>query len=166
MLIALCLLLSIVTIGVLYVFFAPFYIEINSTKSLYRLRLHYLASISFLVNNDPEKMELKILAWKKELNISSSIKDLESEKRIKQRTKLPKIFLKKILAVLKTFKINNLKVNLDFGDMQLNGILYPVFYCLGLKINKQLYINFEGKNFISVEIENSLARISWAYITS
>lgn len=166
MFIALYLLLSFVTIGILYVFFAPFYIEINSTKSLYRIRLHYLASISFFVNNDPEKMELKILAWKRELNISSSAKVHESEKKIKQKNKIPKIFWKKILAVLKTFKINNLQLNLDFGDMQLNGILYPVFYCLGLKTNKQFYINFEGKNFISAEIENSLARISWAYITS
>jgi len=72
--------------------------------------------------------------------------------------------IKKMRAIIKTFKINTCYINIDTGDAGLNGMLYPGFYWLSAYIHKPVGINFLNENDIVLEIENSLARMAWAYI--
>ncbi len=163
---SLAVLLVIVIVFLAYLFFAPFYIEINSSRSLYRLRLYRIASVSFFVDNDPEKMELGFLIWKRKINFPAASSRTDHKKEIKIKKRWPNISLRKIIGVIKSFKINVLNATFDFGDMQINGILYPLFYWISFKTKKNILVNFQGNNSIVIEIENSLARIIWAYFNS
>ncbi len=162
----LAVLLIIVIVFLAYLFFAPFYIEINSNTSLYRLRLHRMASVSFFVDNDPVKMELGFLIWKRKINFSATRPKAEQKKEIKNKKSWSNISLTKIIGVIKSFKINVLNATFDFGDMQINGILYPLFYWISFKTKKNILVNFRGNNSLVIEIENSLARMIWAYFNS
>jgi len=55
---------------------------------------------------------------------------------------------------------------LDTGDMPLNGILFPWFYLFSRRVNHDVLINFNNENTIKLKIENSIARMLWAYIKS
>jgi hypothetical protein len=68
--------------------------------------------------------------------------------------------------VIRSFKVNKLEATFDFGDMQWNGILYPLFCWISCKTGKDVRINFEGKNIIVLQAENNIARMSRAYICS
>jgi hypothetical protein len=159
-------LLFIVITFSIYLFFAPIFLEINSLTGLYRLRLHYFGSLNFLLKNESIIMEVKILRWKKyidllEVNFFSPKK---TPKRVSKKS--ASISLKKIKAIVKSFKINNFEMSICFADMPTNGILYPVFYLLGFYLKKKIAINFIEENKIIIEVKNNLARMSWAYLSS
>lgn len=71
---------------------------------------------------------------------------------------------RKLRGVLRSFKINKCNVLLDTGDQQLNGILYPVFCMMRYYSGKYFEINFMNRNEVVLEIENSIARMGWAYL--
>lgn len=153
---------------ILYLLFAPFYIEVNSITSLYRIRFHHLASISLKPVNGSVTLELNILFWKKQLNRSQNnepgIQRIKDEKNKKTRKR--SLSMQTLKNLLMSFKLNTFDVLLDTGDVTLNGKLYPFFYLLGIFIRKPVQINFTGQSHIILEIENSLARLALAFIRS
>ncbi len=161
-------LLFFVFIIILYLLLAPFYIEVNSITSLYRIRFHRLASISLKPVNDSVTLELTILFWKKQLNRSQNnepgIQRAKDEK-VKKPGKRS-LGMQTLKNLLMSFKVNTFDVLLDTGDVVLNGKLYPLFYLLGFFMRKPVQINFTGQSHIILEIENNLARLSRAYIRS
>jgi len=168
------LLILIILITVLtYSLFAPFYLEIDSTKGLFRLRFHHLISARILLEYSSLILEIKSPIWNKRIDLlaqNESKKKTISEDKIpekkksKSRKKAYKISFKKLKAMLRTFKINIFYVNLDFGDVFLNAKLFPIFLGLRLYTRKNLKVNFIGENEIKIEIENNMARIIWAFI--
>lgn len=168
--IVLLVLLLIVLVVFLYLFFAPFYFEINTTDSTYRIRFHRLASISLKMIDRSLMAEIKICWWIKRFELWPGKNGAGKEARIdktpvkaKKKRKMP---FRKIKAVLKSFKISKCSVSVDTGDMQLNGVLWPVFYLFKVRSGKDMRINFIGENKIILEVKNNLARMSWAYISS
>lgn len=162
--------LLIVLIVLLYLFFAPFYFEINTTNGLYRIRFHRLASISLKMIDSSLIAEVKIGWWTKQIDLFSIDKNADEKRTVAKKTvkakKKKKFSFKKIKAVLKSFKISKCSISIDSGDMQLNGILWPVFYLFKVRSGKDFRINFIGENKIVLEVKNNLARMSWAYISS
>jgi hypothetical protein len=159
-------LLFIVICTLVYLFFAPFYLEVNSRENLYRFRFHRLASVSLKMENDALILDGRIALWKKQVDIFAVKKGqkLKSGKTLNKR--MQGIPIKKMLNMLKSFKVNKCYLTMDSGDMQLNGILYPFFYMISYYTGKNILINFKEENELIFEIENSLARMSWAYISS
>lgn len=158
-----------------YIFFAPFYLELDSTRNLCRLRFHYLARVSFQMVDDLPFIQLQIFGWKKQLNIlniwrsgpkKQSKQSVATQKSKKRKAKSSTIPWKKIKNVLASFRINHCQISLDFGDVRANALLYPIVYWIKVKSKKNIAVNFIGENKIILEIENSLARMSWAYISS
>lgn len=152
-----------------YFFVAPFYIEINTTQDLYRFRFHKLASVSLIVNEIPVLL-LKIAGWRKEIRITGRpetkgivIKKKEHISRPKKRRSLSYAQVKQ---VLKSFKVKTFYLDADFDDIALNGILYPFFYWLSWYSGKTLKINFNGNTVIIIVVQNNIARMSWALISS
>lgn len=164
--------LLLILLPLCYVFFAPFYLELDSTKNLYRLRFHHAASVSFQLIDDSPFLLLRILGWTKQVDILAMKPTTEpgQQKKItpakKRRTSRSKISWKKMLNVLASFRINHCQISLDFGDVQVNALLYPIVYWIRIKTKKNIAINFTGHNELQLEIKNSLARMSWAYISS
>jgi hypothetical protein len=75
-------------------------------------------------------------------------------------------FFKKMRLILKSFKIKKCFITIDTGNMPLNGMLFPWIYLLSIYTKKTVMINFSEKNIIILQIENSIARMLWAYFKS
>jgi hypothetical protein len=155
--------LALVFAAGIYLFFAPFYFELNTVKNVFRLRFHHLLSVSL---NPDWGIEVRLAWWR--LNISSWKRE-RSEKKSgpKQVTaRKRRMSIDQITALVKSFKVKACHVNLDFGDMQLNGFLYPFFCWLSWRSRKHFEINFIGRTEINIALQNSIARMSWALISS
>jgi hypothetical protein len=158
---------------IIYFLFAPIYIEMNSTAGLFRVRFHRIASSNFLIRNDSLFLNLKIGWWNKEFDL---LKGKEKADRVKKITEVQKArrkksirfpsAWKKIKGIVRSFRIRECYITIDTGDMPLNGILYPWFYLFSKRIRKIVMINFQGENTVILQINNSLARMLWAYIKS
>jgi hypothetical protein len=148
--------------------FAPFYIEINSNDDLYRLRFHRLASAVILIKDYSLTINLQIAWWKKQIDpfVKNPSKDAVRKPAAKRKSRYPHVSFKTLKAIVRSFKINHLYINIDTGNVKWNGILYPAFYGLSQYVNKTILINFTGKTELELEIKNNIARMAWAYIYS
>ena len=116
-------------------------------------------------------MELRILMWTKQFDLLSSVSNsglsTAGKKKAKsKRTNKPRIQWRRIKNVLKSFRIISCKITIDTGNVQVNALLFPIAYWIQAKTKKDISVNFTGKNDIILEIQNNLARMSWAYISS
>ncbi len=168
----LLIILFLVIVFLLYLLFAKMHIEINSETEIYRIRFNKLLSISLKTVNASFKLEVKFLWWRKTIDTrrtnmnqkkyeETHIKYVREKKKIKLKANF-----KKTINIIKSFKINKCSILIDTGIMPLNGILYPWFYILSIRTKKNIMINFKGENVVILEIENSIARMLWAYIKS
>lgn len=151
-----------------YLLLAPFYLEIDSTSNLLRIRFHQLVVAEIKTSDSSLIMELRVAWWKKKFDLLAENirkeKTVEIKKEMKKKSR--KISFSKIKAVIKTFKINKCTVHIDTGSMQTNGILFPVFFWIGKWSRKDININFINENKIILQIENNLARMVRAFIFS
>jgi hypothetical protein len=164
--ITLSVLLFFVIAFLVYIFYAPFFLEINSVTGLFRLRFHHFASLNLLLKDETIIMEVKILWWRRYVDLLQVNFFAQKKLTKKVKKKNLNISLKKIKALLKCFKINEFNVSICFSDMTVNGILFPAFYLFGLYLKKKIAINFIEENKIILVLENNLARMSWAYFSS
>ena len=149
-----------------YLLFAPFYLEINSRIGLCRIRFHRLAMAGFYLQESSLILELKIAGWRKQIDLLAERPSHKENLKIKYKKERKTISLKKIKAILKSFKVNKLYLNFCFDNMPLNGILYPAFLWLSRRTGKHFEINFWNENEFILEIENNLFRMIRAYIKS
>jgi hypothetical protein len=155
-----------------YIFLFPFYLEIDTTIDLYRLRFHHFGSFCLRAGNDTILLEMKILNWKKQIDLLSTRQNKQvktpavSRKRNQHKTAATTVPWKRIINVLRSFRINRCRIAIDTGNVQINALLYPIFYVIQVKAKKDIQINFLNKNEIILEVENSLARMSWAYLSA
>ena len=148
----------------IYLLFAPFFVEIDSVKRLFRIKFHRLASARLIFDESSILLELKTAGWQKKIDLLE-IKEKNKKAVVKnEKKKQTKISFQKFLAVLKSFRIRKFFLTLDTGDMQMNGILYPLFVLTSISSGKNITINFLDENKLILQIENNLARIIWAYI--
>ncbi|MGZ3765420.1 MAG: hypothetical protein ACXVA2_12195 [Mucilaginibacter sp.] len=152
-----------------YLLFAPFYLEIDSTNSLFRIRFHHLASATLISKNSIFKIDLRIAGWNKQIDLVADLfrkKTKEQSVSPQKKKKSSKLSFRQIKAISKSFKVNECQLSLDTGNVQLNGMLYPGFYWLSRYTGKPIGINFLDKNILIVEIENNFASIIRAFIYS
>jgi hypothetical protein len=150
-----------------YLFFAPFYIKIDSTENVYQFRFHRLVILDLKTGDEPV-VELKTMGLKKRisLNAEGTQKGPHGNRTRKNNGQGREFPVKRIIRVLCSFQLTKCRVRLDSGDMQWNGILYPFFFWLGWHSNKDLQVNFTGENVVILEVKNSLARMSRAWFGS
>ena len=152
-----------------YLLFAPFYLEVDSSIGLCCIRFHKVASAGVYLTGSSLFIHLKILWWYKEIDLLApkEIQKKVGKKSIDQvKRKKRKMSAEKVLAVIKSFRVNKFLLSIDTGDMQLNGILYPLFLWLNRRTGKAIAINFRNKNEMIVEIENNFFRMLRVYIIS
>ena len=148
-----------------YFLFAPFYLEINSETSLYRVRFHHLISGSLSVTNYTFILELRFTWTKKRFNLFRKPPE-KTERKKKRNTGKWKIPFRKIRAILGTFKVTRLDCSIDTGESSANGFLFPFFYWLSRSSGRSFRVNFLGENQIILEVKNNLARMIGMYIIS
>jgi hypothetical protein len=163
----LLILLLLIIVIFSYLLFAPFYLEINSISDFYGIRFHRMAYAKLIITDNLFKIDLCIAGWRKQIDLlAKPAKGEQKEKQIlsERKNKPFKISFGKIKAIMKSFKINKCHLNIDTGNVQLNGILYPGFYWLGKHTNNPIGINFFNETEIILEVENNLARVLKALI--
>jgi len=153
----------------IYLLVAPFYLEIDSTQGLYRFRFHKLASVSFVMDEYPFLL-VKIAGWKKEITIAgkrdASGAVAKEKEPVSPSRKRNGLSYHQVKQVLKSFKVRAFYLDIDFDDMPLNGMLFPCFQWLSWYSGKTFKINFNGNRVLIVVVKNSIARMSWALISS
>ncbi|MFD2517037.1 hypothetical protein [Salinimicrobium flavum] len=68
----------------------------------------------------------------------------------------------RIFNVLRSFRVRELRWELDTGNYRHNALLYPIFYLLNLQ-DASAGINFLGRNGIRIRVGNSLMRMLFAF---
>jgi len=147
-----------------YLLFAPFYLELNSSSGLCGIRFHRLAYAKLIITDNTLIIDLWIAGWVRRIDLFAKNAKPKA-KLIKPKRKKPfKVSFSRVEAVLKSFKINKCYLNIDTGNVQLNGMLYPCFYWVGKVSHRPVGINFLDQNEIILEIENNMARVIRALI--
>lgn len=146
--------------------FAPFYFEVNSLTGALQVRFWVLASIRVSMEQDTLLCKLRVLGRRFQMDVLHQRK-VKVEKKVRNRkatTRRPKRLFRRLLAIAKTFRVNQCVVSVDSGNMQTNALLYPAFYWLSRLSGLPLAINFSGDEVVVLEIENNIARMLWALI--
>lgn len=155
---------------VVYVSTAPLIIEIDSVRGVCQVKFHRIAYAVMRLSASSLMMDLNVVGWRKNIDLLKTkgkiVKEvLHAERRgeSKRKKKKRQVPFRKVVAVFRTFKVKECMVNIDTGDMPVNGVLFPVFYAIQVWSGKMISINFLDENVIRLKIRNNLARILWAY---
>ena len=82
-----------------------------------------------------------------------------SKRHVKvQHRKFSGKLLHKAVAVVRTFRVKKLVLDIDTGDVILNAYLFPVFFLLS-NSSRKLNINYNGELIFILEMKNRVARI-------
>jgi hypothetical protein len=117
-----------------------------------------------VTENGSLMLEWRVAGWKKRMDVMDLIK--KKEKRVvKQKPKTGGlgISFSQVKAVMGSFKVNTFSLRVSFDDVILNAWLFPVFFELSRYSGKEFSINFIQENEVKIEIENTLARVLWAF---
>lgn len=149
----------------LYLLLAPFYLEVNSRENRYCIRYHKLAEAKIYATAESLFLELRIMGWH---TIIDLLRRRNGKIKTVKKTKpgVVKISVRKMLAIVKSFKLSRCRVSADTGDMAMNGILYPWLFWLGRLTKNDVRINFCNDNAIELVIENNFYRLLRAYLTN
>ena len=153
----------------LYFILAPFFIEIDSTRSLLRLRFHYLASAAITANKDSIFLRFRIAFLHKNIDLLKAHSNRKSTSiAVKTNTTRTKKVVvpsaKQVISVLRSFRVQRCHISIDTGSMPLNGVSYPGLYCLSMMTGKHIMINFTGENIVILKIRNNIGNMLWAFL--
>lgn len=159
------LVIIILILGVLlFMLFIPIIIEINTIKKIYQIRISMIGSIDMMLS-DKITFQLKLLGIKKTFAPFDAIRQ-QKEENTKSEIKtgeIKNISTKKLFSLIRSFKVKKIYVNIDTKDYIQNALLFPLFFLLNTK-NRQLTINYFGRNELILVIENNIYRILQAFL--
>lgn len=146
--------------------------EIDSTHDMYAVKFGRLFAARLLVHTDVPAVAIKMLWWRRTVPLFGNTPPPETENAVqpvqsKSRQRMsPAKMARKAKGLLASFRITQCFISIDTGNMPLNGLLFPWFYMIGRRSGKKIMINFEGRTVVILRIENTIARLLWAYIKS
>ena len=161
-------LLSLVIILLLWVLFVPVYILIESERNLYQIRQAGTVSISFHPDKKP-LFRFSIFGFP----IPTGGKDRSGKKKKDKKKKDKKsgppfqrsghAWLYLIKGLIKSFRVSFFRASIDTDDVVLNAQLVPVAMLLS-RGPVNISTNFQGVNYLSLEIRLRLNKVAWAFI--
>ncbi len=157
---------AVLLIPVIYLLLTPIIVKVDTSSNQYYIQLRGL----FKANIESDKKELlrvqvNILFLKfyvYPLNyLGLDKRNKHKINNIKKKATLIKI--KRILKILKTFRVKRLFVNIDSGNCILNAKLYPLFALLNYN-RGNFHVNFEGQNQLVLHLKNRPINIIKSFI--
>lgn len=148
---------------VLWFLLAPLQLEIDSRQPVARLRWISIGRAAIWYDEE-WWLSFRVFFFHKTLRVASmkaGPKKIAS-KRVKKTRKRPGMTLKKMIRVLRSFRVQEWKLAIDTGDYPLNARLYPLNFMGGLR--NHLRVNFNDENYLYVRIRNSPWRMLWAFL--
>lgn len=164
---------AFILVPLMYLLFAPIYLEVDSREGLCRLRLHRLASAGIFMEQGTLIAEFKFGYLRKRIDLIQKIisskkqpvtKDAQPTRKPTGRK--PKLSMRQVAALLRSFSVNRFLLTTDTGNMPLNGMLYPWVYIISKRTGLDMSVNFTGENVLVLQIENNIARMLWAFIAN
>lgn len=159
--------LLLLTVG--WVLIAPLTLRIDTVSGDYDLRLRGIGGMRLQAGPGDWVVKARVLFWKKEWDLWRWLGQARRRKKGDGKARQPKtsrrrsrrISWKKMVRILKSFRVRRFRVEIDTDDYVLNAYLFPVFHLLS---RGRLQINFNGRNDIQIEITNRIGRIAWAWL--
>ena len=164
---SLTLFLSLLILVVIYLLLMPIILFVNLQTNEYYVQLQGLIKASIQAD-EKEVLRVKIkvlflnfkfypLRRKKTSNKSKKIKKFNTKNRSKS------VKFRKLIRILKTFKIKRLFINIDTGDCISNAKLFPIFAFLN-QTKGSFKVNFEGRNQMVLHMQNRPIHIIKSFI--
>ena len=160
----LVILLSLFILVLGWLLIAPLRLSADSALGAIQLTWWGLGSAGLFLTHDDLTLRFRVFFWKKEVNPLQWAPSKKNKKKTKKKSKsrMPMSF-RKIKRLLRTFTIRECRLDLDTDNYTLNAWLYPVLHFLN-RHDRQLRINFEGRFYCRVVIENRGYRLLWALL--
>lgn len=133
----------------------PIDFYINTKSHQYYLRLRGLATVS-MEHDQEEVLKLKLKTFFfQHYFYPLRKKSSKKQKKIndKKKTGGKNVSIKKIVALLKSFKVKRFVLDIDTGDCLTNAKLAPLFAFLNHYV-AHFNINFEDRNLLLIHLHN------------
>lgn len=150
----------------------PVSLRIDTVANKYAVNVGGVVSGSIVPTPDDFLLRVRIMGWCKDWSVVGLL-----ARRKETKTRKPKgrrrgskgagrvarsIFKpKKVMQILRSFKVRQFEVDFDTDNYPLNAQLYPVFYFMDRGRGK-FNINFNNKRSIKLNIVNRPARVIYA----
>ena len=165
----LIIIITLFILGISYLLFTPICLVIDTHKHLYYIQQKGLLKAQLMPDDNAIfKIRIRLLFF------HFNIWPLKHKKRAATKKKTPKlkrkhskrpIKLKRLMAVLRSFKVKTFHLNFDSGNCISNAKFYPAFALLNY-FNMDCHINFLGRNALLLVIENRPIRIIKSFINN
>lgn len=144
---------------------SPVIVEIDTREARAELRWFGIGAVKIWFEED-WWLSFSILFYRKtkrfsELNLKSKKTKGERVKKRKRKIK-PRRLLKKMIRLIRTFKIVDWEVAIDTGDFARNAQLYPLNFIPFSHNN--LYINFMDQNYLVLRVSNRPWKMLFAFL--
>ena len=138
--------------------FAPIRLVIDTPEDRYEISWAYVVYGTVIPIESDIQLRLSVFGFRKSWNVVElaarpSKKKEKKEKEKKKKKKRRKFSPYLIPQILKSFKVKQLKADIDFDSVYWNAWLYPAGQIFRTE-NIQCSTNFEGRNVLVLEIEN------------
>jgi len=158
--------LVLLVLLILYTLFKNIRLYINSDEGKYCISLNKYVELVALWIKEELVLQMHLFPFKKKfypMRPSKKEKEEVPEKskqtKGKQKSFRPKkAHAKLVYNIIKTFKVKELKLNLDTDDYVINSYLFPIFFRLS-RGSHQLNINYNGNMKLILDIRNNLYSI-------
>lgn len=169
----LLLIIGVLIIIFSWLLFSPLYLQIDTRRNEYALRWVGIAEANLIPLNDDVLLRLRLPFWRKDFSIIKFFVQPTKNKQERTRKATPKqqsktnwrFFWNFFQRILKSFRVHYFKVELDTDDYVMNAYLYPVCHFLNSP-DYSVSINFQGRNQCWLRVENRLAWVLFALISS
>ena len=141
---------------VLYLLFIPIVFFIDTATDQYYIQIKGLAKASVEKHlEELIRIKLKIVLFNFYFYPFSKKSSLKAKKLIKKSSvkKRKRIGIRKILRMLRSFKVKRFLIDIDTGDCMTNAKLYPVYGLLNYGMGS-FNVNYEGRNQMALYMEN------------
>lgn len=147
----------------LWFLISPFIIEIDSRKPLAMLKWVSIGKAAIWYDEE-WWLGFRVLFFQKKIRLSS-IKDKQKKVAaplVKKTKRKRKLSFRKILNVVRTFRIEEWKLAIDTGDYARNAQIYPLNFLP--KLSGHMQINFNDENYLYVRIRNRPLKMLYAFL--
>lgn len=129
------------------------------------MRLGYMASASIWYDSE-WRLGVRVFFFRKTMRLAG-LKRSTGKKKTVRRKRSPRKkmnarrFIKKMLRVLRTFRITQYELAIDTDDYVLNAQLYPLNFLPYAK--GHLLVNFNNENYLALTVRNRPWKILYAF---
>lgn len=152
----------------LFFLLSPLWIELDSGIPSGKIRWWGIGRVE-LYHEGEWKVRLRLLFFQKIYYLER--RGAKKEKRVKKKIaatgvkKKPvmpfRLMLKKMIRIIRSFTIEQWRLDMDTGDAALNARLYPLNWLPVLQ--GHVFVNFNGEQRFRCRIRNNGWRLLWAW---